>query len=210
VRAGLVVVITALLVAACTPERPFGEVTEVDRQRYETLRADPVFTTLGVAPRGSPGEYRDWLLVRGTVSVELVGLTADAFRARGLAALDDAIGNGWIVYRTECVGGTSSGPPVLWTAWAYKITDGVSYLLKIASATSSSTYPVSGDGAILLDAYVPNSGESTADLIAEHPPAVADPCMRAASPPADTTVQGLDVTFDSGFNRNTGTRAGIR
>jgi hypothetical protein len=209
VRAGLLVVIAALL-AACTPDRPFGEVTEVDRQRYETLRADPVFTALGVTPRGAPGEYRDWLLVRGTVSVDLVGLAGDTFRTRGLTALDDAASSGWTVYRTECVGGTSAGPPLLWTAWAYKITDGVSYLLKIASATSSSTYPVSGDGAVLLDAYAPNSGEPTADLIGEHPPAVTDPCVRATSPPQDTTVQGLDVTFDSGFNRNTGARAGIR
>jgi hypothetical protein len=210
VRLGFLVIVMLGLLAGCTPDRPFGDVTEVDRQRYETLRADPVFTTLGVRPRGSPGEYRDWLLVRGSVSVDLVGLTPELFRTRGLTALDDAARNGWTVYRTECVGGPAAGPPLLWTAWAYKITDGVSYLLKIASATSSSTYPVTGQGAILIDAYAPNSGESSADLITEHPPAVTNPCMRADTPPPDTTVQGLDVTFDSGFNRNTGARAGIR
>jgi hypothetical protein len=116
---------------------------------------------------------------------------------------------GWTIYRTECVGGPAGQPPLLWTAWAYKINDGVSYVLKVASATSSSTYPVTSEGAILLDAYAPHSDE-TADLISEHPTAVNDPCPRAANVPADTTVQGLDVIFDSGFNRNTGSRPGIR
>lgn len=213
-RASLAALLTlAAVLAGCAPSRPFGDVTDVDRQRYDTLRADPVFTTLGVPPHGSPGEYRDWLLARGSVSVDLVGLAdPGVFRARGLQALDDASRNGWTVYRTECVGsaGPASSPPVLWNAWAYKITNGVSYLLKIASATSSSTYPVSGDGAILLDAFAPHSDETSADLITEHPAAVVAPCMRADTPPRDTTVQGFDVVFDSGFNRNIGQRAGIR
>lgn len=203
----LVVIALVVMVAGCTPKRPWGEVTEVDRARYETLLADPVWA--GLSAHGSPGEYRDWLLARGTVAADLTGLT-DAFRARGLAILDTVEHTGWTVYRTECVGGLPLGPPVLWTAWAYKITDGVSYLLKVASATSSSTYPVTGEGALLLDAYAPHSDESPADLIGEHPPAVTAPCMREQTPPRDTTVQGLDVIFDSGVNRNTGQRPGVR
>jgi hypothetical protein len=208
VRVLLVIAVVAVL-AGCAPSRPWGEVTPVDRARYEVLLADPVWAGVGAPAHGAPGEYRDWLLARGSVSASVIGLT-DAFRSRGLAALDAVERAGWTVYRTECVGGASTGPPLLWTAWAYKITDGVSYVLKLASATSSSTYPVAGEGAILIDGYAPHSDESPADLIGEHPPTVADPCPRADRPPAGTAVQGFDVIFGSGFNRNAGRRAGIR
>jgi hypothetical protein len=211
VRAAILVVALCGVLAACTTGRPWGEVTDRDRQRFEILRADPVFGGLGVPTHGGPGEYRDALLTRGTVSVDLVGLTGpEALRERGLEMLDAAGRTGWTIYRTECTGAfgvPGTGPPLLWNAGAYKIVDGVSYVLRIASAAASPGYPVTGDGAILVDAYAPHSDEP-ADLILEHPRAVSAPCIRWSVPPADTTVQGFDVVFDSGFNRDTGPRGG--
>lgn len=200
-KATLCTAVIAVLLAGCAPERPRGEATDTDRRRYEVLRLDPVFAGLGVPVTGHPGETRDRLLARGEVSAEIGGLADPIeFRRRGLSVLNQAERSGWTVYRTECRGGPGIGAPLLWTAWAYKITNGVSNLLRIASVTSASTYPVLGDGTLRLDAYAPHSDEP-ADLIPEHPPAVPDSCIRADTVPASTTVQGHDMVFEATVRR---------
>jgi hypothetical protein len=201
IRAAVVAALVGL--AGCTPDRPWGEVTETDRHRHGVLRADPVFGAIGVPVTGRAGETRDWLLARGEVSAEITGLADPVkFRETGLRVAGEARRAGWTVYRTECVGGQADGPPLLWTAWAYKIIDGVSYLLRIAAVTSSSTYPVVGDGAVQVDGYAPHSAERSPDLIPEHPAAVTPSCIDAPTVPASTTVQGLDVVFGATVNRD--------
>jgi hypothetical protein len=164
-------------------ERPWGTVTSTDRERYAELRDDPVFDGLEV--HGKPGEYRTPRVGRSEVDADLPRLADPAeLHKRGLELLERAQRAGWTVYRAECTADR-------WEAWAYRLTgDGVSLLLQVRSERDDE------GGSLHVQALAPQVDEPK-NLLPEQPPAVREPCMRAATPPASTVVQGVDVVFRS-------------
>lgn len=181
--AGPIVAVLALVLAACPAagERPWGEVTDVDRARYAELRDDPLFDGLDV--HGHPGEYRTPRVGRGQVDADFPRTTHVAeLHEQGVDLLRRAQRGGWTVYRAECNGGR-------WEAWAYRLTgDGVSLLLQLRLE------PGDTGASLHLQGLAPQVDEIK-NLLPERAPAVSKPCMRAAAPPSSAVKQGLDVVF---------------
>lgn len=182
---GAAVIGLAVALTACPAqgERPWGTVTDTDRQRYAELRDDPVFDGLEV--HGKPGEYRTPRVGRSEIDADLPRLAEPAeMHKRDLELLERAQRAGWTLYLARCTA-------TRWESWWYRLTeDGVSLLLQVRSERDDE------GGSLHVRALAPQVDEPK-NLLPERPPAVQQPCMRAATPPASTVVQGVDVVFRS-------------
>lgn len=194
--AALVLLPVLASVAACPREgneRPFGEVTDVDRARFETLRSDDFLRSVEVD--GKPGHHR------GDTDVERSHVYAESksygrlgpFLAAGKRHLKSAEKAGWTLYRAEC-----TGRPARWNAWFYKKqAEGdrsVSYLMSITA-----DHPEMADdvGRFVFEGWAPQVDEN-ADLLPERPSRVGKPCVLAERASKKRTVQGMDVVFGNG------------